>query len=183
MPFNPFTALTSKIFGGLSLGLLIVVAVLWLRVEHWHNSSDRWQNATKKAEIAIEAMKRASKANADLAIAQVKATEARAAAQAERAQNDHETALAGARRGFGVYADRMQVDRICRRDAAPAGKGTDPGVPFGVPADTGMVAISRTDLQDLVDWLAFGVAAHNAAVDKINDGTGVIVLPKPEFGR
>ena len=37
MPFNPFSALTSKIFGGLSIALLIGLAVLWIgtkRLEH-----------------------------------------------------------------------------------------------------------------------------------------------------
>lgn len=34
MPFNPFSALTSKIFGGLALALLLAVAVQTVRVEH-----------------------------------------------------------------------------------------------------------------------------------------------------
>lgn len=52
MPFNPFSALTSKIFGGVSLAALLALAVLGLRLHHVAAQRDElasWQAGVVQA--------------------------------------------------------------------------------------------------------------------------------------
>ena len=46
MPFSPFSALTSKLFGGLSLGLMIAMGLMYLTIKHLNHEIDNlhtWQ--------------------------------------------------------------------------------------------------------------------------------------------
>lgn len=46
MPFNPFSALTSKLFGGLSLGLMIAMGLMYLTIKHLNHEIEKlhtWQ--------------------------------------------------------------------------------------------------------------------------------------------
>lgn len=49
---NPFTALTSKIFGGVALVLLVVVGILWWRLDSANDEIDRQKQAVQTCEAA-----------------------------------------------------------------------------------------------------------------------------------
>lgn len=50
---SPFSVLTSKIFGGLSIVLLLAVAVLWWRMDHWHKVADHLAKQAGQVIIAL----------------------------------------------------------------------------------------------------------------------------------
>lgn len=52
--FNPFSALTTKIFGGLSIALLIACLVFYNRWQHWHDVADAFAKQAGKVVFAIE---------------------------------------------------------------------------------------------------------------------------------
>lgn len=144
-----------------------IVALLCLSGWLWVG----WDNevAAHKADNAANVA--ASAANHDAQVAQVKAAEAKSAQIAKEADNAHTIQLADARSATDRYADAHRLPAkggIC--PAGPTAQGNDPGVPAEMPADPDMVAVPRTDLQALTEWVAFGVAAHNQAVAKIEAG-------------
>jgi hypothetical protein len=55
MPFNPFSAFTSKIFGGLSLALLVALGIMALVHKHDLATADKLRNekATLSAKLAV----------------------------------------------------------------------------------------------------------------------------------
>lgn len=54
MPFNPFSILGAKIFGGLSLALMLALAVCWWRLDHWHGVADALAKQAGKVVLALE---------------------------------------------------------------------------------------------------------------------------------
>lgn len=62
MPFNPFTVLTSKIFGGLALVLLLAVGVQTIRVERAHTTIAKLTGENKALRGDIDRLKRESDA-------------------------------------------------------------------------------------------------------------------------
>lgn len=142
------------------------------------------EKAAHRADIA--AWTAASAANEAAQIAQVKALEAKSQQIAKEADHDYKIAVADARTATDRYADAHRCTVRQAASVSPASspsQGNDPGVPAQVPADSDLVAVSRTDLQALTEWLALGVKAHNNAVDKIADGTAVPAIPEVGFGK
>lgn len=157
--------------------IAVVPLALALAWQSWQ--AHRWHKAADKARAAIVALQAASDANKAAAIAQVKAVEAKSAQIAKEADHAHETTLADARAATARYAaaHRVRADQVCSGPTAIAAERDNPGERPEMPADPSMVAVSETDLQALVDWLAYGVAEHNRSVDKIKAGLAV-----PEVG-
>ena len=121
----------------------------------------------------IRMNKAASDANHAAQIAQVKALEAKSEMIAKESDHEHALAVTAARNLTDRYADAHRCtvrNPASVSPASPASQGNDPGVPAQMPADTDMVAVPRTDLQALTEWVAFGVKAHNNGVDKIEAG-------------
>ena len=156
-----------------------MIAALCLAGWQWRGKNEAL--AERDVAIAGRASDRAAyvtaqKEAAAKAIAAKIATEARWRAQSKEADLAHATALESARSAVDRYANanrvRQDVGGSCSGPVAATETG-GPGVPPEMPEDTGMVGLSRTDLQDLADWVAFGVSAHNDAVDRIIAGDAV----------
>lgn len=176
---SAFTWATASASRMLAVALCVSLAAnVWLW-RGWSAEQDG-RAADKAAWIA------ASQANAAAQAAQVKALEAKSQQIAKEADHDYKIAVADARTATDRYADANRCTvRQAASVSAPSspGQGNDPGVPAQVPADPDLVAVSRTDLQALTEWLALGVQAHNNAVDKIANGTAVPAIPDVEFGK
>lgn len=54
MPFNPFSALGAKIFGGLSLALTLALALAMWRLDHWRDVADALADQAGKVVLALE---------------------------------------------------------------------------------------------------------------------------------
>lgn len=150
------------------------LALAWGVYEHrgWNAEIEARKHDAAAVDVARnEAVEKQKKQLADL--------KARYEQKAKDAQNDYENAIKAADTRLGSYAERMRLDKVCRGRPAASTPGSNPGVPPEVPAYSDMVAVSRTDLQDLVDWLAIGVEAHNEAARKMRDGRAI---PDPTFG-
>lgn len=99
---------------------------------------------------------------------------------AKEAQTDHDEIAQDLNAALARYraANRLPRQAAYCGSSAAASEGGDPGVPAQVLPDPGMVAVSETDLQALVDWLAVGVADHNQSVKDIEEGRA---MPDPAF--
>lgn len=132
------------------LALLVASAWLW-----WANGRKADTIADLRAEIT------AMKAAQDEAEAKAMAAEARYKTNAERAEHDHDIALADAR----AAADRYISGHRVRIPACPSG-GTAPRdsapVPEAVPADT-LVAVSDGDVQACTSAVTYAVSAFQWA--------------------
>jgi hypothetical protein len=152
-----FSVLTSKIFGALSLALLLLLAVKWVEASHWHKLAD--QRASTIAEV------RSAQATAQAkAQAAHDAQEQRYKDLANAADKDHASALADAGAATDRYAatHRMQpANAACPARATPApAQDRDTDVPASVPA-SGFVVISEPDLQACTGATVYAVEAHN----------------------
>jgi len=180
MPFNPFSALTSKIFGGVALAALAFATAQTIRIEGFLFIHGFKQDLADRDKQIVD-MKAASKANRAEAERQAKEQQAKLDAATKDANDAYKQAqqVTDDRTRAYLASHRLRAD--CGISApATVAEGKDSGVPAGVQADTGMVAIRETDLQALVDWLQIGVAAHNEAVAKVNSGAA---MPDPAMGR
>jgi hypothetical protein len=180
IPFNPFSALTSKIYGGIAIAALALAFVQTVRIEGFlfiHG----YKQDLREADAKIAGMQVASDANRKAAEDQVAAIQLQYDQSAQEAQNEYETQLAAARGSLSDYVRSHRLPRYAGGQCAASGtgEGKDSPIPSGLSPDPGMVAVRETDLQALVDWLAVGVEAHNQAIDKINRG---VALPDPAFG-
>lgn len=142
----------------------------------------RWETAFGDQKLTYE---RASKEAAALALAQVKAVEAKSAQLAKDADHAHELAQRDARDATARFAaaHRVRPNQVCRSDAPAPAEGNDPGLPADLPPDP-LVAIREPDLQALVEWATVGIEAHNLSVDKVNAGLAKVPegWPEPDFG-
>ncbi len=175
LPFNPFSALTSKIFGATTLALAMALALS-------HCSDKRHTRQRDEARATIVQMEAASKANLATQIAQKQAWEAKSDQLAKEADSAHQEAQNNARALASDYADAHRVRPEASRigPARPAGQGNDPGIPVEVPETNELVAITREDLQACTDLGTYAIAAHNNAVDKIEEG---LAMPEVGFGK
>lgn len=164
--------------------IALALACVWLW-RGWNAEQDAHALTKQDHKLELDRRDAASQANLAAALAQVKLVEAKSAQLAKDADHAHELALQDARSATDRYiaANRVRPRAGGSCPAAAATEGNDPGVPAGLPADTGMVAVRETELQAFVDWVTFGVAAHNHAVGKINAGTAKVPegFPKPEL--
>jgi hypothetical protein len=154
---------------------------LWRGRQDARVDAATWEQAyTDQKAAYVSASKQAS----ELALAQVKAVEARNAALAKDAQHAYELGSQAADTALARYvaANRVRPNQVCRSPSPAPAEGSNPDVPADLPPDTGMVAIREPELQALVEWVKIGVAAHNMAVDKINAGTAKPVeWPLPDM--
>lgn len=180
MPFNPFSALTSKIFGAIAVAALAFATLQTVRIEGFlfiHGYKER----LAERDAAIASLVNASDEARALAEAQNKDRQDKLDEATKDARNEHTSIAVDTGNRFASYRDRMRTDKICGVDPAPSPERENPGVPANLPADTGMVAVRSDDLQALVEWFAIGLAAHNNAVAKVEAGVAEAdtALPAP----
>lgn len=183
MSFNPFSALTSKIFGGVSLVLLIVCGVLLARGNHYRAKADSWESAAKAQQQAVIAVAAAAQAKA---IAQKITTENTTADLARRADHaeDQLDALrasadrfAAARRPHGVLCGAAAA-RSASGGPAPASEG-DPAPDRDRPGADAVV-LTRDEWDQLV--------ANSLRLERVRQWGSTLIreklaLPEVEFGR
>lgn len=176
MPFNPFSALTSKIFGGSSLALLMALALS-------HCSDKRHTAQRDEARATIAKMEQASEQARQAQIAVNLATEARYRAEAEKTDAEHQKELALARSASDHYARAHGLRAYCAggsdqalapaEDNAPQG-GDRPGAPANV------VVVQRNDYDLLVDNSLRLKAVHDWGQSLVKEG---LAVPEPGFGE
>lgn len=158
---------------------LLIAMPLLIALGLSHCSDRRHTKQRDEARAQLAKVEAASQVNLELAIRQNKQVEALSAQLAKVRNNAHTETRADARTSLAGYSGRMRLDKVCGSNPATATEGNNPGVSADLPAHSDLVAISETDLQALVDWLAYGVEAHNNAIDKLNAGRAI---PEVEFG-
>jgi hypothetical protein len=162
--------------------LLVVTFFTWRGRQAARVEAAKWEQAFTDQKAGYE---KASKEASELALAQVKAVEARNAALAKDAQHAYELGSQAADTALARYvsANRVRPNQVCRSPAPAPAEGGGPGVPPEMPSDTRMVAIREPELQALVEWTKVGVAAHNREVTKIEAGTAIPAseLPMPDM--
>ena len=175
MPFNPFSALTSKIFGAVSLALLIVLAITYMDARHWHKVADQ-RAATIAAVKAAQPLAEA---------AQIAANHAPAAQSQTLAETSNDTAPAYYDAVRGAVAARTT---IVRKDAVCPSRDSDlPGADHAPPIDDRPAAVasmvSRAKADDDLIVAAAGRASqmHADAQALIDAGVAVPsdVAPTP----
>lgn len=154
---------------------LCVVLALWgayqrSQSRHWH----------ARYNARAEETDRASREAAAAAVAQVKMIEAKSAQNAE--ENVH---VAQAIRTVYVdrgssFADRMRLDKVCRRDTPAPTKDIPAPVDNGPGPDA--VVLERKDFDVFVENTARLKAVHEWGEGQIRDGLAV-PLPDPAFGQ
>lgn len=177
MPFNPFSALTSKIFGGLSIVLLLALGVQTWRVDHYRDDRDQWKLAFNNQKAAYVAAQEAAKAKA---IAAKLTAEAAYRQEAEKTDAEYQTALAAAQRASDAYVARMRAEAArgaSGRPAAPA-PSDGPESPDRPGSDAELVAVTRDDFEIMVENSVRLKAAHDWT-KTLNVGPA----PDPAFGR
>lgn len=109
MPFNPFSALTSKIFGALSLALLLACAALWWRGNHYEHKLD----AARQTIAEMTAAQKVADAEQKRVNDESQRRQAELARKADNAENE-----AGELRkeleGLRAAADRFRASRSVR---------------------------------------------------------------------
>lgn len=182
MPFNPFSALTSKIFGALAVFFLAFALIQTVRIEGFLFIHGYKQDLAKRDDL-IAGFKMASENAQRQVVAQQ--------AQIGELQKEltHETnavadavAVAG-RNAFDRYAARNRVRPECvggLSPAAPADVSGDTPQPPREAYTTEYVAVSRPDydhataaaLQAAIDWEYFQALIRSGAA-----------IPEPEIGK
>jgi len=158
-----------------------VIALCGLSLWLWHGKSV--QHRGWVAEIAARnADKVQWQANLAAQIAQVKAQEAKSAAQAK--DNAHvETEIRTVYRDRGnANAERMRFDKVCRSPASSPGQDSPAPVDHGPGPDA--VLLERRDYDLLIDNTARLEAVHQWGEALLKDGTAVKaenVFPDPAF--
>lgn len=178
MPFNPFSPLTAKIFGGASILLLIALALTF----SWGKAGWRTADSYKLAHrLQKEAYVSAQAAARDKALAQHIRTENRYAAMARKADNAEsklDSALLDAAARFAAARGvRAEAPRCAPGGSAAPGQGDPAPDRDGPGADA--VVLTKPEYDAFV--------ANTLRLERVRRwGDGLIMeklaLPEAEFG-
>ncbi len=151
--------------------LFLIVGPLLIALGLSHCSDKRHTRQRDEARAELANALKASEANRQAAIAQVKEVEAKYAAQAK----DNERDEANLRRSLGAlaadYADRMRADKVCFRAAAAPSQGETAPVDHGPGADA--IFLGRADYETLVGNTARLQAVHQWGQGLVEAGLAV----------
>jgi hypothetical protein len=161
-----FSALTSKIYGGVAIAALSLAAIQTVRIEgFWFIKG--YAQKLQEANRAIDMM-------AVARIQQVKVNQERKDKSNETAKDaDQEYQIAKGNVGPAItrYIDHWRVRNACQSvpgASDTASKGNDTGISEEMPA--GAVLVSEGDVQACTDATTYAIAAHNYAAAKIEAG-------------
>lgn len=166
-----FGQLGTKIFGGLSIALLIVCLGLWVR-------GNRFEGQRDKARTEVAQMQSANREATAKQIAQNLAVEAAYKRKAEETDAQYQVALDRARSASERYAvaNRVRPNSGGSRPPAPAPDQPAPR-PSGPGEKADMVAVLRSDFDILVENTVRLEAAHSWAKTLTAEP-----LPEVKFG-
>jgi hypothetical protein len=128
--FNPFSALTSKIFGGVAIFAITFGAIQTVRLDgfFWIDGVIEKLDKERAAHIATKVgYANAAKVAADLNKKQVDSIKSQYAAIAERTEDEYEKRLADNRRSLTLWMQARTIER--------ASKGSGTGIPTSMPAE------------------------------------------------
>jgi len=172
IPFNPFSSLTAKIYGGVAVAALTLAAVQTVRIEGFL-FVDGYKDEVASLQKKVSDMETASNEAWMLAQKQVAETEAHYAKLAkENARAETEIRTVYRDRG-SAYADRMRADQVCRAPTASA-SGGDPA-PLGDRPGPDAVILGRADFDILVGNTARLEAVHNWGEEMIVTGAAKVI--------
>lgn len=155
MTFNPFSVLTSKIFAGLSLALLLVCVGLLIRGNHYRGQRDA---ARTELAAVIDAGKRAHAAQ----LAENKRVSDAYKGAADNAERNHGESRVLVRDATDRYSAAHRV-RSCPSSPGngdPAPKAGDPPV-HADAADPILVAVPERDLRLAGDNYAYARSCYD----------------------
>lgn len=164
---NPFSALTSKIYGGVAIGALAVAGMQTARIEGFL-FIDGFKDDLAERERVIATLEAQSAANLAAQQAQKEAWEAKLD-QLSKENREHEARLRdvlGTR--AAAYADRMRLDKVCRSQANPAAD-PDPSPVDNEPGGDAIV-LDRRDYDTLIENTVRLKAVHDWGNDLIKSG-------------
>lgn len=146
MMFNPFSALTSKIYGGLAIAAIVFAGVQTVRIDGlWF--IDGYADKLADANKTIKQMEQASKDATAAQIALNKQVTDKQTQIAKDADNDQTTRRDIADRS-NDYANRMRAENYCRKASATP---EDNSSQDRDPASADAVVLSRADFDTLTD--------------------------------
>lgn len=161
MTFNPFSALTSKVFGGVALAALLWAAFVTIDRNQWRAAARTADATLAKVGPAQElALAAARKAIAD--------TEARYKEKANAAETSHSVAVAAARSDADAYLAAHRVPACpggTPRAAATRPEGGDPRLSPDLSASA---IVADADVRACSGAAAYALAAHEWALT-LND--------------
>lgn len=164
---NPFTVLTSKLFGGLSIALLLALGVQTYRVSSLNGDLSEARTEIAGWVAADEVARRM--------IEQQQAREDHLNKEVTNATNAaHAASLAAARPAADRFADahRVPAPRACGGPAAPADLPRDPEKPDEA-GPAAVVAVPRADYDNLVDAALQGALSYEYHQALIRAGAAV----------
>lgn len=186
IPFNPFSPLAAKIFGGSTLLLALALGgtVIWGKVG-WHQAAS-WKLAAAAQEQAVIAVQAAAAAKEQAQRIDHANTNSEVLASARAAAA---ATLAAGRVAAERYAAAHPVarpQRMCAQGAAGGpGRAAAAAVPDPAPVDdragdpAGLVALSRADF-DLLTGAALRAASDQQTAQALIDAG--LAMPEPDFG-
>lgn len=184
MSFNPFSAVTAKIYAGLLGGMLTVAAVQTVRIEGlWFIEGLQQQLTDERAALKSERDDREEdRAAWEQQVADAVAAKARAERKSQEIAIDAQTthdALQADNAGLRAY---VAANRLRPQASGPAAPGTaqdyGPGVSAGA-ASSSLVAASEADLIRCDASYVYAASAHDWAQGLIVSGLAVGGMPKP----
>ena len=159
MPFNPFSVLTSKIFGLTSIVLLLALGAQTLRMHHYHAQAEKCALGRAEDRSRYEQAQRDALAKALTAKA---AQEADYKAKAERADHAKDQAVAAQRAADLLFIAAHRVPDQTAAGApgrpAPPSDDSNPGLPQDLSGVS--VVVSGQDVPACSEWVSFGLAAR-----------------------
>ncbi len=165
-----FGQLGTRIFGGLSIALLIACFGLWLRGNHYEGQRD-------KARTELAQMQAANREATAKQKAQNLAVEAAYKRKAEETDAQYQKALDSARSASERYALNHRVPAY-HRGGGPVAPAPDQPAPSPDGPRTDAVVVSRDDFDIMVENSVRLQAAHDWAKTLTQDP-----LPDVEFGQ
>lgn len=166
--FNPFSALTSKIYGVVVIAALTFGAIQTARIDGFL-FIDGYVDKLEARDATIAAMIKASDEAKAAQVAMNKAVTDKQTDIARKADNAPTDIIDRGR----AFADRMRAGTYCRKADSPAESGA---APSGHPAsDTAFVPVPRDDFDILVANTARLVKVKTWSDDLIAEGLAVPV--------
>lgn len=162
MTFNPFSVLTSKIFGGALAIALVMLALVSI-------DRNQWRAAARKADATLALVKPAQ----DLALAKAQAAIAAKEAQYKDQANAADQTHNAIKASTSDDADRFIAANRVPVCPASGPARTTPASPQGsgssIPADlSASTVVSDSDVRACAGAVAYATAAHDWAM-RIND--------------
>lgn len=166
IPFNPFSALASKIYGAVAIAALTFATVQTVRIEGlpiWFIGFDGLKADNDRLRGQVDAMNRASVEAGRKALTAKLATEAHYKDLANDADKEYAAALVAAHDATAQY---IAANRVRQDSSHTSGRtitsADDHGAEVSAPVSTSVI-MDQADVRNCGDLYTYAVNAHNWA--------------------